>query len=136
MKNRLGAVVGGQVIALLIVCVASTFIALVSFGGIAGVAMATSPNEVFNYVAPFTCPNGTVDYQEHHASYNRPGENQITVECVAADGTREDITFASIGYSMLGIYLACFLPMCIPGGVIAIFAPTLFLRRSKKQDSA
>ena len=131
MKNRLTGVVIGQIIGLTIVCMASTFIALVSFGGIAGVAMASNPKGIFEYAAPLTCPNGTIHYEEYSASYNRPGEKNFYVECVAPDETRADITLASIGYSLLGFYLACFLPLCVPGGLIAIIAPLFFLRGRK-----
>lgn len=131
MKNRLTGIVIGQIIGLVIVCMVSTFIALVSFGGIAGVAMASSPEQIFQYSAPLTCPNGTVDYEEYTASYNRPGESQFNVYCVASDGTREDISGVSILYSLIGFYLACFLPLCIPGGLLAIIVPLFFLRGRK-----
>ena len=134
MKNRFTGVVIGQIIGLLIVCCASAFIALVSFGGIAGVAMASKPESIFQYVAPLTCPNGTVKYEEYTASYNQPGEKNINIDCVAADGTSTDITTASIGYSLLGFYLACFLPLCIPGGILALIIPLFFLR-GKKQET-
>jgi hypothetical protein len=137
MKSRLTGVLIGQIIGILIVCMISTFIALVSFGGIAGVTMASSPEKVFQYVAPLSCPNGTMKYEEYTASYNRPGESNFYVECVAADGSTTDITLQSIGYSLLGFYLACFLPLCIPGGLVAIIIPLFFLRgRKEKRDSA
>ena len=128
MKSRFTGVVIGQIIGIIIVCVISTFIALVSFGGIAGVTMAAKPVQIFQYVAPLPCPNGTVKYEEYTASYNRPGESNFNVNCVTSDGTRTDITLQSIGYALLGFYLACFLPLCIPGGFIAIIVPLFFLR--------
>jgi hypothetical protein len=133
MKNRLTGVVIGQIIGIIIVCMMSSFIALVSFGGIAGVSMASSPNQVFQFVAPLSCPNGTVDYEEYRASYNRPGESNIYIDCVATDGTRTDITLKSIGYALLGFYLACFLPLCVPGGLVAIIIPLFFLRGGKQK---
>ena len=134
MKNRLIGVVIGQIIGIIIVCAVSTFIALVSFGGIAGVTMASMPEQIFQYVAPLTCPNGTVEYEEYTASYNRPGESQFNIECVASDGTRTDISLASIGYALLGFYLACFLPLCIPGGLVAVIIPLFFLRGKNKNQ--
>ncbi len=134
MKKRFGGVLAGQIIGLIIVCVASSFIALVSFGAIGGVTMASAPEQTFQYVAPLTCPDGTMEYQQYQASYNRPGEYSIIVECIAPDGTRTDITGASIGYALAGFYLACFLPLCIPGGILAIIIPMFFLR--KKKDNA
>ena len=133
MKSRLTGVLIGQIIGIVIVCMISTFIALVSFGGIAGVTMASKPEQVFQYVAPLSCPDGTMKYEEYTASYNRPGESNFYVECVAADGTTTDITLQSIGYSLLGFYLACFLPLCIPGGLVAIIVPLFFLRGGKNK---
>ncbi len=134
MKNRLTGVIIGQIILLIIVCTASSFIALVSFGGIAGVTIASDAEQIFKMTAPLSCPNGTVKYEEYTASYNRPGESNFYVECVDSDGTSTDITLASIGYSLLGFYLACFLPLCIPGGLIAIIVPLFFLRGGRKEQ--
>jgi hypothetical protein len=135
MKNRLTGVVVGQILGVIIVCLLSSFIALVSFGGIAGVTMASKPEQIFQLVSPLSCPGGTVKYEEYSASYNRPGESNIYVECVASDGTSVDITLPSIGYSLLGFYLACFLPLCVPGGLVAIIVPLFFLR-GRKQPAA
>jgi hypothetical protein len=134
MKSRFTGVLIGQIIGIVIVCMISTFIALVSFGGIAGVGMATQSEEVFGLVAPLSCPHGTMNYEEYSASYNRPGEKNIYMECVAADGTATDVTLQSIGYALLGFYLACFLPLCIPGGAAAIVIPLFFLRGGKKKE--
>lgn len=136
MKKRFGGVLAGQVIGVIIVCIASSFIALISFGAIGGVTIASAPEETFRYVAPYTCPNGEMEYQQFQASYNRPGEYSIIVECVAPDGTRTDITGTSITYALIGFYLACFLPLCIPGGLIAIIIPMFFLRGRKKEKSS
>jgi hypothetical protein len=136
MNSRFTGVLIGQIIGIVIVCMISTFIALVSFGGIAGVAMATKTEQVFQFVAPLSCPNGTVNYEEYRASYNQPGESNFYVECVAADGTTTDVTMQSIGYALLGFYLACFLPLCVPGGLVAIVAPMFFLRGGKKTNAA
>ena len=132
MKKRLGGVVIGQIIGLIIVCIASSFIALVSFGAIGGVTMASAPEQTFQYVTPFTCPDGVMEYQQYQASYNRPGEYSVVIECVAPDGSRKDITGASIVYALAGFYLACFLPLCIPGGLVAIIVPMFFLRGKKQ----
>lgn len=133
MKNRFTGIVLGQIIGLLIVCCMSAFIALISFGGIAGVVIGVKPEESLLFAAKYACPNGEVDYQESHASYNRPGENNIRIECVAPDGSRADITLAAIGYSLLGIYLACFVPLCIPSGFVALIVPLFFFRKQKQE---
>lgn len=134
MKNRLVGVVMGQVIGLVIVCVFSGFFALVSFGGVAGVVIGSKPIETLLFTAPYVCTEGTVNSEEWTASYNRPGETNFLLECVHADGTTEDITVKTIGVSLLGFYLACFLPLCIPGGLVAMIVPLFFLRR-KKHDT-
>ena len=131
MKKRLTGIVIGQMIGIVIVCLISGFIALISFGGIAGVTMASRPEQIFQLVQPFSCPGGTVRYEEYTASYNRPGESNFYVECVVSDGTSTDITLPSIGYALLGFYLACFLPLCVPGGLVAIIIPLFFLRGIK-----
>jgi hypothetical protein len=135
MKNRLIGVLIGQIIGIVIVCMVSSFIALVSFGGIAGVTMASSPEQIFKLTAPLSCPDGTVDFNEYTASYNRPGESNFYVNCVASNGTTTDITLQSIGYALLGFYLACFLPLCVPGGLLAIIVPLFFLRGGKKKTT-
>lgn len=134
MKNRLTGVVIGQVIGVVIVCMFSGFVALVSFGGIAGVVIGSKPMETLLFTAPYVCTDGTVNSEEWKATYNRPGETNFRLECVHADGTTEDITVKTIGVSLIGFYLACFLPICIPGGIFAIIIPLFFLRR-KKQDA-
>jgi len=136
MKSRFTGVLIGQIIGIAIVCMVSSFIALVSFGGIAGVGIASNPQKIFELVAPLSCPNGTMKYEEYTASYNRPGESSFFVECVAADGSTTDITLPSIGYSLLGFYLVCFLPLCIPGGAAAVIIPLFFLKGRKKETSA
>ena len=136
MKKRFGGVLAGQIIGLIIVCVASAFLALTAFGAIGGVTMASAPEQTFQYVAPYTCPNGTMEVQKFQASYHRPGEYSIIVECVASDGTRTDITGASIGYALVGFYLACFLPLCIPGGILAIIIPMFFLQKKKDKSNS
>ena len=134
MKNRLAGVVIGQIIGIIIVCMISTFIALVSFGGIAGVTIASDPEGIFKLAAPLSCPKGKVDFQKSHATYNRPGENEFNVDCVAPDGTKADVTLPSIGYALLGFYLACFVPLCVPGGLAALVIPLFFLRGGKKKE--
>ena len=136
MKNRLTGVIIGQIIGIIIVCMVSSFIALVSFGGIAGVTIAANPEKIFQYTAPLACPNGTVKYDEYTASYNRPGESNFNVTCVAADGTSTDVSLQAIGYALLGFYLACFLPLCIPGGLVAVIVPLFFLRGKKQETTS
>lgn len=134
MKKRFGVVLIGQILGLIIVCIASSFIALISFGAIGGVTMASAPEQTFQYVTPLTCPDGVMEYEQYQASYNRPGEYSVVVECIAPDGTRTDITGASIFYALVGFYLACFLPLCIPGSLIAIILPMFFLRGKKQEQ--
>lgn len=117
-----------SIIGLIGACGLSAFIALISFGVVAGLSVALAPEASFKLVAPLACPNGTLDYQEYQASYNRPGESQFKVDCVSADGTRNDITWQTLGYVTALSYLACFVPLCIPLGLVGFTAP-LFLAR-------
>ena len=123
-----------SIIGLRLACGLSAFIALVSFGAVEGVVVAFNPEASFKFVAPLACPNGTLDYQQYHASYNQPGENQFKVDCVSTDGTRKDITLQALGYVTALSYLACFVPLCIPLGLIGFIAPLFLARLTKKNN--
>jgi hypothetical protein len=137
MKNRLGGVLVGQVILLAIVCSISGFIALTTFGAVGGVSIAAAPESTFKLFAPVLCTDGTeLQYREERYSYHRPGESTPFVECVAADGTVvKDVTGTAILVSLVGSYLACFLPLCIPGGILALVIPPILLRRKNKPQT-
>ena len=122
------------IIGLVIAFILSIFIALVSFGGVAGVAVALNPEASFKFVAPLACPNGTLDYQQYQASYNQPGESQFKVDCVSAGGIRKDITLQALGYVTALSYLACFVPLFILLGLIGFLAPLFLARLTKKND--
>lgn len=118
-----------QLLALAAVCGAATFLALVSFGALGGVSMAVAPRPVFQLVEGVVCPAGSsIDYYEQRYSYHRPGESEPHVECVAPDGSRTDVTFKAIGAVLAGSFLVCFLPVALPGALLALVFP-LFLRR-------
>lgn len=80
------------IIGLVSSCGLSAFIALVSFGVVAGLAVAFAPEASFKLVAPLACPQGT----------------------------RQDVTLQALGYVTALSYLACFVPLCIPPGVWAL----------------
>jgi ABC-type antimicrobial peptide transport system permease subunit len=123
-----------SIIGLVIAFGLSVFIALVSSGGVAGVVFASNPEAIFKLAAPLACPNGTLDYQQYHASYNPPGQYQFNVDCVAADGTRKDISLQAIVYVLALIFLACFVLLGIPLGLIGFIAPLLLARLKKKNN--
>lgn len=97
--------------------------------------MGFYPEQSFQMVAPLTCPNGKVDYQQYQASYDRPGEYSVNIACVQSDGSRTDISLQSIGYVLVGTYLACFVPVCLPLSIIALIAPPFFMRMAKKKTA-
>jgi hypothetical protein len=134
MKNRLGGVVAGQIIALIIVCSISGFIALTTFGGVAGVSMAAYPEQTFKLFAPVLCTDGTeLQYRSERYSYHEPGESTPFVECVDSNGNVvKDVTGSAIVVSLIGTFLACFLPLCIPGGLLALIIPPIIARRIGK----
>jgi hypothetical protein len=136
MKNRFGGVVAGQIIGLVIVCSISGFLALTTFGAVGGVSIAAYPEETFTLFAPVLCDNGTeLRYRSERYSYHRPGESTPFVECVQADGTVvKDVTGAAIVVALAGSFLACFLPFCIPGGLLALIIPPILLRRKKQSQ--
>jgi hypothetical protein len=136
MKNRLGGVVAGQIIGLVIVCSISSFIALVSFGGVGGVGIAAYPEPVFTFLAPVLCTDGTeLQYREERYSYHQPGESTPFVECVNANGdVVKDVTGTAIATALAAAFLACFLPLCVPGGFLALIIPPFLLRRKKEKQ--
>lgn len=137
MKNRFGGVLAGQIIGLIIVCAISGFIALTTFGGFAGVSMAAYPEQTFKLFAPILCDSGTeLQYRSERYSYHEPGESTPFVECIASDGSVvKDVTGTAILVSIIGSFLACFLPLCIPGGAIALIVPPMLLRRKNKSPN-
>lgn len=134
MKNRFGGVVAGQIIGLIIVCSISSFVALTTFGAVGGVSIAAAPEPTFKLFAPILCADGTeLHYRSERYSYHRPGESSPFVECVAPDGTVvKDITGTAILVALAGSFLACFLPLCVPGGLLALIIPPILLRRKKQ----
>jgi hypothetical protein len=136
MKNRFGGVVAGQIIGLIIVCSISGFLALTTFGAVGGVSMAAYPEPTFKLFEPVLCDSNTeLRYREEFYGYHRPGEAAPFVECVQADGTVvKDVTGAAIIVSLIGSFLACFLPLCIPGGLLALILPPILIRRKKEKQ--
>jgi hypothetical protein len=136
MKNRFGGVVAGQIILLVIVCSISGFVALTTFGAVGGVSIATAPEPTFKLFAPILCDEGTeLQYRSERFSYHEPGESTPFVECIAPDGTVvKDVTGTAILVSMVASFLVCFLPLCIPGGILALVIPPFLLRRKKESE--
>lgn len=136
MKNRFGGVVAGQIIGLVIVCSISGFIALTTFGGVAGVSIAAYPEQTFTLFAPVLCTGDTeLQYRSERYSYHEPGESTPFVECIDSSGNVvKDVTGMAIVVSLAGSFLACFLPLCIPGGVLALIIPPFLLRKKKEKQ--
>lgn len=137
MKNRFGGVVAGQIIGLVIVCSISGFIALTTFGAVGGVGIAAYPEPVFTFLAPVLCTDGTeLQYREERYSYHRPGEATPFVECVNSSGNVvKDVTGIAIVTALAASFLACLLPLCVPGGFLALIIPPIIARRKKQSES-
>jgi hypothetical protein len=137
MKNRFGGILAGQIIGLVIVCSISGFIALTTFGAVGGISIATAPEPTFKLFAPILCADGTeLQYRSERYSYHEPGESTPFVECIDSSGNVvKDVTGAAILVSMIASFLACFLPLCIPGGAIALIVPPILLRRKNKSPN-
>ena len=127
-----------QVFGLLIVCGCAGFFALTSFGIIGGVSMGVSPDSTFKLVESVVCPEGsTVDYYEKKYSYHEPGEAEPHVECVSPNGDRSDVTLPAIGAVLGSSFLLCFAPICIPGGLLVLILPPIFIKgKRQKEESA
>lgn len=124
-----------QLLALVAVCGASAFLALISFGALGGLSIALAPRSAFQMVEGVVCPAGSsIDYYEQKYSYHRPGESEPHVECVAPDGSRTDVTLKAIAAVLAGSFLVCFLPVALPGALLALVFP-LFLRRRSENAS-
>lgn len=137
MKNRFGGILAGQIIGLVVVCSISGFIALTTFGAVGGISIATAPEPTFKLFAPILCDDGTeLQYRSERYSYHEPGESTPFVECIDSSGNVvKDVTGAAILASMIASFLACFLPLCIPGGAIALIVPPILLRRKNKSPN-
>lgn len=134
MKTRLGGILVGQIILLIMVCAISGFVAFTTFGAVGGVSIAAAPESTFKLFAPILCDEGTeMQYREERYSYHRPGESTPFVECVASDGTVvKDVTGSAIGISLAASFLACFLPLFVPGALLAFIVPPILLRKKNK----
>ena len=135
--NRFRNILLVQLLGLLIVCGCAGFFALTSFGVIGGVSMGVSPEPTFKLVEGVVCPEGsTVEYYEKKYSYHEPGEAEPHVECVSADGERNDVTLPAIGAVLGGSFLLCFFPICIPGGLLVLILPPIFIKGKQRKDSS
>jgi hypothetical protein len=112
----------------IIIAVASFagFIALITAGGVGGVAMGVAPEFTFRQVEGLVCPDGTsLEYYSVQRSFHNPGESEPHVECVSEDGTVQDALFRAIltvlGVTFLGVFLIAFFGLLIPIEVIVLF---------------
>ncbi len=109
-----------QLGALSAAAMAAGLTALILMGAIGGVALGVAPEFTLGLAAPLICPQGTtLDYYAVQRSYHRPGESEPHVECVSADGTRQDALLKAIavvlGLTFLIAFVPIFLAMAIPG---------------------
>ena len=110
--------------ALITALMLSGFCALVSMGGIGGVAMGVAPEFTFGLVGDFVCPEGaSLEYYSVQRSYHEPGESEPHVECVSVDGTRENALIPAILTVLGGAFLIVFVPLFIPLAILALVVP-------------
>jgi hypothetical protein len=134
--NRLRNILLIQLIGFLVVCGCAGFFALIGFGIIGGVSMGVMPNPTFKLVEGVICPEGsTLEYYEKTYSYHEPGEVEPHVECVAPNGERSDVTLPAIGIVLGGSFLLCLLPICVPGGLLVLVLPPIFVKGKRQKDS-
>ena len=101
------------------------FLALITAGGIGGVAIGVAPEFTFRQVEDLICPAGTtLAYDSVQRSYHEPGESEPIVECVREDGTAQDALlraiFIVLGVTFLAIFLIAFLGLLIPIEIIVL----------------
>lgn len=133
--NRLRNILLVQLLGLLVVCGCAGFFSLTTFGALGGVSMGVSPEPTFKLVEGVVCPEGsTVEYYEKHYSYHEPGEAEPHVECISTNGDRSDVTLPAIGVVLGGSFLLCFLPICIPGGLLALILPPIFIKGKRRKE--
>jgi hypothetical protein len=98
--------------------------------------MAAYPEQTFQLFAPILCTDGTeLQYRSERYSYQGPGESTPFVECVDSSGdVVKDVTGTAIVVSMIGSFLACLLPLCVPGGFLALIIPPILIRKKKEKQ--
>jgi hypothetical protein len=129
---RLPLQFGALITALMI----SGFCALVSMGGIGGLAMGVAPEATFGLVENFVCPEGaSLEYYSVQRSYHEPGESEPHVECVSADGTREDALLRAVLTVLGGAFLIVFAPLFIPLALLALIVPHKLVGRLRRKSA-
>jgi hypothetical protein len=125
-----------QIIGMLVVCACAGSFALTLFGAVGGVSMGVSPEPTFQLVEGIICPeDATLEYFEKNYSFHEPGEVEPNVECVSANGDRKDVTLLAIAAVLGGSFLLCFLPVCLPGGLLALILPPIFIKGKQQKES-
>ena len=85
------------------------FASLILGGALGGVAMGVAPEPTFRLTEGLLCADDArLEYFSIRRSYHRPGESEPHVECVAADGTRQDVLLKAILVVLLIAFAAAF----------------------------
>ena len=136
MVKRLSIHLVVQIGVLVVIGAMAGFCALISMGGIGGTAMGVAPEFSFGLVEAIVCPEGTLDVYSEQQSYHRPGESEPHVECVSADGSREDVLIPAIlavlGSTFAIAFVVFFVPVFLP---LAVLAWILTRKTIKAQQS-
>ena len=96
-------------------------------GALGGVAMGVAPERTFRLTEGLLCADDArLEYFSIRRSYHRPGEGEPHVECVAVDGTRQDVLLKAILVVLLmaftAVFVSAFLALLIPFSLAAYFA--------------
>jgi len=122
-----------QVLAWTIACSMAGIVGLIGSGAIGGIAMGVAPEFAFGLVEGYVCPEGSsLSYTSVRRSYHRPGESEPVIECVAPDGTRQDVVGRSIlavlALSLLAVFVPSLLIIGVPLAIVAYLLGRLVLR--------
>jgi hypothetical protein len=126
-----------QLLLILFACISAGGLALISGGGLGGVAIGLAPESMFGLLGDYICPEGTaLKYEEWHASYNRPGESQFSLQCVGQNGESKDATLPAVlsvmGLGFLVVFVPAFLVVYIPLGLLALILIALIGRKNRR----
>jgi hypothetical protein len=141
MRRPIVVYLFAQVVALSLACAAAAFVGLPLAGFLGGGAIGVAPDLAFGIVEPVVCPDGSyLEFTAIRRSYHRPGEAELHVECVAADGSRKDVLLPAV-LSVLGVaFLAVFAPVLVlvglPLTLVAYVGTRAILSRRDKLPEA
>jgi hypothetical protein len=115
-----------ELLALLLACGLAVFPALTLGGALGGVAMGVAPEPAFGLTEGVLCEeDARLEYFSVRRSYHRPGESEPHLECVAPDGTRQDVLpeaiLVIVSGAIVAVFAGSFVILAIPFSLAAWF---------------